>query len=44
MNQTYGDNRDLLNGYWVVTDVVDDKTVKINLDFLGNWKQCTLSR
>jgi hypothetical protein len=33
MNLTYGDNRDLLNGYWVVVDVPDNKTIALNSTF-----------
>jgi hypothetical protein len=33
MNSIYGDNRDLLNGYWVVTEVPSNKTIGINITF-----------
>jgi len=33
MNTIYGDNRDLLNGYWTVVDVIDNKTIALNLTF-----------
>ena len=33
MDSVYGDNRDLLNGYWVVTDVPSNKIIQINIDF-----------
>jgi hypothetical protein len=33
MNQVYGDNRDLLNGFWVVTQVPSNKTIGLNENF-----------
>lgn len=33
MDSVYGDNRDLLNGYWVVTQVPSNKTIGININF-----------
>jgi hypothetical protein len=33
LNTTYNDCRDVINGYFTVTEVVSDKTIKINLTF-----------
>lgn len=33
MGSVYGDNRDLLNGYWNVTQVPSNKTIGININF-----------
>jgi len=33
MDSTYGDDRDLINGYFTVTEVISNKTIKINLGF-----------